>query len=143
MSVTVKELKEILSKTVGEDFINEGFSFNKSDFLFRKKVGKSNVECYFTFYSFPSRVEYNFTFTFLIKELDDELKKFFNFSEIQYKKGPGLYLREGDFHPSTINSATQYRAAFAHIITDFEKDFDNIAETRNIVSLRRTTPLSA
>ena len=44
-----------------------------------------------------------------------------------------MYIREGDFHPSVRDNATQYRAAFTHIIADFEKDFDNIEDTRYIL----------
>ena len=41
MPVTVKELKEVLITTIGKDFSNEGFSFNKSEFSFRRKLVKA------------------------------------------------------------------------------------------------------
>jgi hypothetical protein len=134
MSVSIKELKEILINVVGEDFVNEGFSFNKSDFSFKKRINKSNIQCTFLFYNYaPARVEYNFFFTFLIKEIEDELKRFFLHWGVQYNKGRGMYINEGDFHPFVKEKNSKYRAAFTHIITDFEKDNESIKETRSIL----------
>jgi hypothetical protein len=129
MSVTVKELKERLINALENQFSKEGFSFNKSEFAFKKKDKQSNIQCYFTFYPFQTKVEYNFTFTFLINELEDELKKFHSYCGTEYIKGDGMYINEGDFHPIARNKPSKFRIAFTHIITDFEKDYHEIEDT--------------
>jgi hypothetical protein len=87
MSVSLDKLKNILRLTIVEDFIQEGFSFNKSQFSFIKKIGKNKVRCSFFLYNYaPEKIEYSFIFYFFIQEIEVEKQKFFNHSGRIYKK---------------------------------------------------------
>lgn len=132
MNITIKEVKEALYDKVAGDFIGEGFSFNKTDFSFKKKKGKDTIRCEFTFYGFPVKVEYNFSFVFFINELEKELEKFRNFCGTPYVKF-GIHIREGDYHPLVSNTDFKYRVAFTHTISDIMQDKESFEETRLLI----------
>ena len=119
---------------MSKHFFEEGFSFIKSEFCFKKKQANSIIGCFFTFYNFPPfKVEYNFTFYFLLNELEADLKKFYSFCGIEYRKGKGIYVSEGDFHPAVCNQEAKYRTAFTHVISDLENDYYILEDTKRVL----------
>lgn len=134
MSVSIGELKSILTSTIVEDYIQEGFKFNKSQFSFSKKIGRNKASSLFHFYNYaPLKVEYNFTFSFIIDEIEKEKEKFYKCSGREYDKEKTILFSEGHFHPKVRNEILKFQTAFTHIITDFEKDRDTIEDSRCVL----------
>jgi hypothetical protein len=134
MSVSVRELRNILIDTIVQDYLEQGFSFNKSQFSFTKKIEKNKVSSMLLFYDYaPAKVEYHFYFEFSIAEIQSEIKKLNLFAGTTYQDKVTIILREGDFHPLVKNESLKFRGAFTHVITDFEKDKNVIDQSRQIL----------
>ncbi len=134
MELTIKSLKDRITSIMYDDFDKAGFILKKNRLVFEKKNSQCEMQCLFQFYDYkPNRIEYHFVFSFLIKTLEDDLKDFFKYSGIQYKKGGGMHFSEGDFHPKVCDQPRKFRYAFTHSITDLEIDDPIIRESRDVI----------
>jgi len=131
MKAKVSKVKEILSHLLVKDFIEEGFRFKRSDFLFKKNVGKNLVECYFDFYKFPiGRVEYNFNFQFTIFEIEALRREVLKRIGSEYRPSSNVILVEGDFEPGICLKEWKFRNAFTRKIWETEADMAIFQETK-------------
>ena len=134
MDITVRELREIIASTIGEDLKAEGFSIDKSLTWLKKTVNKKNkIRVFIDCYNYPSRLEYRLVFQFLIAEIESEREKICSFSGIEYQKGFNLIFSEGYFHPKVKGLEHKYQSAFTHIVTDLKMVNDTIEDCRKVL----------
>jgi hypothetical protein len=134
MELTLGNLKEVLLKTIGQDILNEGFIFSKSNYQFRKKEGKNKAEILFFFFDYkPSWLEFRYTIYFYINEIENESNKFFKFLGLERVSQPTQSFFEGDFHADTKNLEFKYRIDYTHRIFDIDKDDSEIEYSRKLL----------
>ena len=133
MAIRMGELRKLLGETIAVDFINEGFSFNKSEFSFQKKIEKNKVRCLFLFNTFSTQQEYFFTFKFTISEIQSELKKFWNYYSEEYIMPYSFSVNEGCLNPRVKAQPSKYRVSYANRVFEVEDCLLMIDETRNLI----------
>lgn len=134
MSFNLKSVKLHLQNTVGVEFTNAGFIFNKTKFQFSKKIGDNKVRCFFMFYDYsPRKIEYSFAFVSQIKEIEQEKEKYYSFLNTVYKPDDTLLFREGDFHPKVQEESLKLRSSFTHILTNAAGDAEVTEETIQVL----------
>src|SRR4030095_6636118 len=101
LDLSIRELRESIANTVGQDLINEGFSIDKSLQVLQKGIkNKYKIKCFLLVYDYkPVKLEYQLSFQFRMIPIEEEMKTYFEFCNIPFS-GSAIALNEGDFHPN-------------------------------------------
>jgi hypothetical protein len=133
---TIKNLREIIRSTIGQDLVNEGFVLDSTISSAKKKIDRRNkIKISFDYYDFsPGRIEFRILLAFFISDINDEIEKYYKYcNEEYYKLSPTITLTEGDFHPKVKDLEPKLRNAAMHIISDRESLDEGIEDCRNIL----------
>jgi hypothetical protein len=132
--LSIGKLRKLLTNTVGQDLIDEGFTINKTFTVLKKRVEiKNKITCFFDCYDYlPERLEYRLLFEFKIFELVKEAERFYKYCGIEFNGFP-LVLGEGSFHPRTKELDLKFRSAFTHVVTDFEMFSETVEDCKMVL----------
>ncbi|MES2850913.1 MAG: hypothetical protein V4685_17815 [Bacteroidota bacterium] len=120
MDINIKNLRELLAATVGEDLKAEGFSIDKTQTWIKKIVNKkSKIRFFIDCYKYTTRLEFRLIISFWIHEVIQEKDKYYQYLGLPFDTKNQLYtFSEGDFTPIVKDLELKFRGGFTHKVTD-------------------------